>query len=163
MSRRSRLKALSSPVSFSLQNQNISSSPPDETAEISNGQNQSESVEQCLQQVEICCEQARDAARRRRFEAAIGLFSTAVALCRRALSSAKISETGRRALKENLDRISSEMAAYTQLVSSLHRPLHTPLAVSNRAVSRLHKPTSSTRNDENSPQKTPRNKKTELL
>ena len=36
--------------------------------------------DECLRQAEVCCEQAREAGRMRRFESACGLFSTAVML-----------------------------------------------------------------------------------
>ncbi len=110
------------------------------------------SVRDCLEQVEICCEQARDASRCRRFQAAIGLFSTAVALCRRALSFAKIDDATRQVVRDKLERVSDEMAIYAQLAQSMKRPLHassassaTSSAASSTARSNA---LSSTRSDE---------------
>ena len=66
----------------------------------------------CLQQAEICCEQARDAARLKRIEAACGLFSTAQSLLKRAV------EIGGEACveaRERLASITTEMSAYCEL------------------------------------------------
>lgn len=128
---------------------------PRRNAVESAGENVDGEVSQCLEQVEICCEQARDAARFKRFLAAAGLFSTAVALCRRALSSTRINDASRSTLKECVDRISGEMAAHAQLARSMNRPLHTPLQTplsdtklnaSPRNCSASSKTKSSTRN-----------------
>lgn len=69
----------------------------------------------CLHQAEICREQARDAARRRRFSAAFGLFMTATVLCRHALSLQEIDEITRSLASEQLMQINLEMATYGEL------------------------------------------------
>lgn len=74
----------------------------------------------CLEQAEICSDQARQAARMRRYKAARGLFSTASQLYRRAI------ELAGGALPEALERlhqIDVEAAAYTELDRSMARPL----------------------------------------
>ena len=73
-----------------------------------------------FRQAELCCEEARAAARLRRFEAACGLFSTAQSLLQR------IAETGgewRSEACERLRGVSFEMAAYRELARSVSRPL----------------------------------------
>ena len=111
-------------------------------------------IRDCIAQSEIFCEQARQAARCKRFEAARGLFSTAVVLCRRALSFLPTNKTGdkpdhksenpaRIALKRHLDYVLSEMAAHAQLARSMQRPMHTPAKLRVDAPAALH---SSTRN-----------------
>ncbi len=90
-----------------------------------------ESVEpqivECIEQADICCERAREAARFHRLEAACGLFATAVALCQRTLATVALSTTSKARLKHYLDRVLAEMAAHTQLAHSLRRPLHKQL------------------------------------
>ena len=73
----------------------------------------------CLEQAEICREQARAAARLKRFKAARGLFSTAIALCRQAmlLGGEACSEA-----KDRLRQLNDEMLAYTELAKSMERP-----------------------------------------
>ncbi len=73
-----------------------------------------------FRQAEICCEEARSAARLKRFEAACGLFSTAQSLLQR------IAETGgewRTEACERLRGVSCERAAYRELARSVSRPL----------------------------------------
>jgi hypothetical protein len=68
----------------------------------------------CLLQAEICREQARDAARLKRFRAAFGLFSTAAALCRHVASVAENDENTRLIAAERLQQIDIEMATYAE-------------------------------------------------
>ena len=86
-----------------------------------------------LEQAEICCEQARQATRFRRFEAARGLFATAVALCGRALAATGVngSSASNQQLQQQVERISSEMAAHTLLARSMQRPLRASSAPSS--------------------------------
>jgi hypothetical protein len=74
-----------------------------------------------LQQAEICREQARDAARLKRFQAAFGLFATAAALCRHASSIQEADENDKTLAADRLHQIDIEMATYTELVRSLER------------------------------------------
>ena len=76
----------------------------------------------CLEQAEICREQARDAVRLKRFRAALGLFSTASALCRRASVFQGADEAVRTMAVDRLRQIEMEMATYAELVRSLERP-----------------------------------------
>ncbi|HEX9997770.1 MAG TPA: hypothetical protein VGB45_11545 [Abditibacterium sp.] len=69
----------------------------------------------CLQQAEICREQARDAARLKRFSAAFGLFMTATGLCRHALSFQEIDEMTRSLACDQIMQIDLEMATYAEL------------------------------------------------
>ncbi|RYG59331.1 hypothetical protein EON80_25840 [bacterium] len=69
----------------------------------------------CLLQAEICREQARDAARMKRFRAAFGLFSTAANLCRHVASVAENDENTRFVAAERLQQIDIEMAMYAEL------------------------------------------------
>ncbi len=104
---------------------------------------------ECLQQAEICREQAQEAARMKRFKAARGLFATAIALCQRALNacadrkkdngvaaSASISEPETNenahagaikaddvAIEAYLQQLNIEMATYSDLARSMERPL----------------------------------------
>lgn len=75
----------------------------------------------CLEQAEICREQARDAARLKRFRAAFGLFSTAAALCRHAFSIQEADESIKNLANDRLQQIDVEMATYAELVRSLER------------------------------------------
>ena len=74
----------------------------------------------CLAQAEICREQARIAASLKRFKAARGLFSTAIALCRQAmlLGGEACSDA-----KDRLRQLNDEMLAYAELAKSMERPL----------------------------------------
>ena len=68
-----------------------------------------------LQQAEICREQARDAARLKRFRAAFGLFSTAAALCRHVFTLKENDENTKNLAAECLHQIDIEMATYAEL------------------------------------------------
>ena len=81
-----------------------------------------------MQQAEICCEQARAAARLKRLKAACGLFATAQSLLTRAVS---LGGDACSEARERLNSISAEMATYCELAKSAGRPMHqtkTPLA-----------------------------------
>jgi hypothetical protein len=73
-------------------------------------------------QAETCCEQARIAGRQRRYKAAYGLFSTALALYKRATLLDGVSYV---ALESRLHEVESEMAVYSELAKSMARPLNT--------------------------------------
>jgi hypothetical protein len=75
----------------------------------------------CLEQAEICREQARDAARLRRFKAALGLFATAAALCKRALTLTENDESFRSLAMDRLRQIEVEIATYTDLARAMER------------------------------------------
>lgn len=72
----------------------------------------------CLQQAEICREQARDAARLKRFGAAFGLFTTAATLCRHVFGREQTDPSTRDLAKERLRQIDIEMATYAELARS---------------------------------------------
>ena len=78
-------------------------------------------VVSCLEQAEICREQARDAARLKRFRAAFGLFSTAAALCRHAFTIQGADENFKSLATDRLQQIDVEMATYAELARSLER------------------------------------------
>jgi hypothetical protein len=100
-----------------------------------------------MQQAEICCEQARAAARLKRLKAACGLFATAQSLLTRAVS---LGGDACSEARERLNSISAEMATYCELAKSAARPIHqtkTPLVnsapvhssrLSNSHASREH-------------------------
>ncbi len=69
----------------------------------------------CLQQAEICREQARDAARLKRFRAAFGLFTTAATLCRHVFAGKETDEPTKLIANECLRQIDIEMATYAEL------------------------------------------------
>ena len=73
-----------------------------------------------LEQAGICCEQAREAASRKRFTAACGLFSTAIALYQQAIAMDGESHTE---AEQHLSQLRSEVAAYSELARSMDRPL----------------------------------------
>jgi hypothetical protein len=73
-----------------------------------------------LDQAEVCREQARDAARMKRFRAAIGLFLTAANLCRHARNAAVTDNEVLDLANERLEQIDLEMATYTELAKSHH-------------------------------------------
>lgn len=73
-----------------------------------------------LEEAEICCEHARRAGRQHRFGAARGLFETATGLYRRAIATAP---TPQPRLNEQLRGIEAEMSAYAELARSMARPL----------------------------------------
>ncbi len=108
---------------------------------------------ECLQQAEICREQAQEAARMKRFKAARGLFTTAIALCQRALSACaarnkdganlpknspthadhNVENAGNSndflsgddaAIQAYLQQLNTEMATYSDLARSMERPLN---------------------------------------
>lgn len=83
----------------------------------------------CLEQAEICREQARDAVRLKRFKAALGLFSTASALCKRAYGFQDADDQVRAAAFDAMCQIDSEVATYAEFFQSMERPtLSTKLA-----------------------------------
>ena len=88
---------------------------------------------ECLEQAEVCREQARAAVRLKRFKAARGLFSTAAALCRRALSICGERLEARRDANERLRQIEDEMKAYGELDKSLGRPLKAHAVVPSKS------------------------------
>ncbi len=78
----------------------------------------------CLWQAEICCEQARAAARLKRLHAACGLFATAQSLLTRAIaSSGDACVEACEDAREKLKNIASEMATYADLARSTARPM----------------------------------------
>lgn len=82
--------------------------------------------ESCLEQADVCCEQARTAVRLKRYTAARGLFVTAIALCHRAIA---IDGTARPQAEIRLGQLHTELLAYSELARSMERPLlvHTHL------------------------------------
>lgn len=76
-----------------------------------------------LEQAEVCREQARDAVRLKRFRAALGLFSTAAALCRRVKTTQEADEATRLLADERLQQIDIETATYTEMMTSMEKPL----------------------------------------
>ena len=74
----------------------------------------------CMEQVEICSEQARAAARLKRFRAACGLFGTARELCRHAIA---IGDSATTDALDRLCQIEDELAAYSELARSMERPI----------------------------------------
>lgn len=74
-----------------------------------------------LQQAEICREQARDAARLKRFGAAFGLFTTAATLCRHVFGAEQTDPSVRDLALERLHQIDTEMAAYAELARTAAR------------------------------------------
>jgi hypothetical protein len=78
----------------------------------------------CLEAVEVCCEHARAAVSRHRFQAALGLMITAHQLCRHALEQVPPQADGMRAvIEEKLSAVEKEKTAYAELVKSMSRPL----------------------------------------
>lgn len=82
---------------------------------------------ECLEQAEICREQARAAARLKRFKAARGLFATAISLCQRALglkTNGPAPAAGQTdEAQEYLRQLTMEMSTYSELAKSMERPL----------------------------------------
>lgn len=73
-----------------------------------------------LEQAEVCREQAREAARLKRFGAALGLFATAATLCRHVKSI----ETDARAcsqIDDRLRQIDLEAATYSELARATQK------------------------------------------
>jgi hypothetical protein len=81
---------------------------------------ESASYKAYLEQAEVCREQAHDAVRMKRWKAAYGLFSTAVALCNRAAAMGGDACTEAR---EALRQMQIEMATYGELARSMEKPL----------------------------------------
>ena len=73
-----------------------------------------------LEQAEVCREQARDAARLKRFRAALGLFRTALNLCRHAEKTGETDDT-RLLAAEKIVQIDVEFAAYAEFARSADR------------------------------------------
>ncbi|MBV9468206.1 MAG: hypothetical protein JO316_03010 [Abitibacteriaceae bacterium] len=89
---------------------------------------QSKSFTACLEQAELCCEQARQAARARRFKAACGLFTTASDLYRRALN---LDSASYPAVENRLRAIEVEINTNTELAKDMvqritAKPGHNP-------------------------------------
>lgn len=82
----------------------------------------------CLEQAEICREQARDAARLKRYSAALGLFSTAAALCKRASGYQEADDVVKATASDRLRQIDMEMATYADLARAVERPMSLPRA-----------------------------------
>lgn len=78
------------------------------------------SMRSFFREAEICCEQARSAARLKRFDAACGLFATAQALLTRVVQAGG---ELRNEASERLAGVSAEMSAYRELARSTSRPL----------------------------------------
>ena len=88
----------------------------------------------CLVQARICREQAQEAARLKRFQAAVGLFQTAISLCQRAVSLRPNSQPdlapttpGEGAASDGearayLQVLAVELSAYDELARSMNRP-----------------------------------------
>ena len=74
-----------------------------------------------LEQVEVCREQAREAARLKRFCAALGLFATAASLCRHAQTIETDAPTAY-LIGDHLRQIDLEAAAYFELARAVERP-----------------------------------------
>lgn len=72
-----------------------------------------------LEQAEVCREQARDAARLKRFRSALGLFATACALCRHVES--KGDEAQIALAQERLLSLSVESTTYGELARAARR------------------------------------------
>lgn len=90
----------------------------------------------CLVQARICREQAQEAARLKRFKAAVGLFQTAISLCQRAVSlrksvppsdsaptEADSGADGDGEARAYLQVLAVELNAYDELARSMNRPL----------------------------------------
>ena len=91
----------------------------------------------CLTQARICREQAQEAARLKRFRAAVGLFQTAISLCQRAVSLRKSpafpatepsaeAPPGDGEAREYLQVLAIELSTYDELMRSMNRPLVDP-------------------------------------
>lgn len=73
-----------------------------------------------IEQAEVCRAQARDAARLKRFRAALGLFRTALNLCRHAEKTGETNES-RLLAAEKIEQIDLEFATYNEMARSLER------------------------------------------
>ena len=74
-----------------------------------------------LEQAEVCREQAREAARLKRFGAALGLFATAATLCRHAETIETDASTASQ-INDRVRQIDVEAATYSELARSMERP-----------------------------------------
>jgi hypothetical protein len=85
-----------------------------------------------LEQAEVCREQAHDAVRLKRWKAACGLLSTAVALCNRAVTmSGDACSDACAEARDALRQMQMEMATYGELARSMEKPLlSAPMPVS---------------------------------
>jgi hypothetical protein len=72
-----------------------------------------------LDQAEVCREQAREAARLKRFRSALGLFATASALCRHVESHGNEAQIA--LAQERLQGLSLESATYGELARTARR------------------------------------------
>lgn len=72
-----------------------------------------------LEQAEVCCEQAREAARLKRFRSALGLFATASALCRHVECNGDDAQIV--LAKQRLSELSHESATYGELARGARR------------------------------------------
>ena len=72
-----------------------------------------------LEQAEVCREQAREAARLKRFRSALGLFATASALCRHVATNGTATERER--ASDCLSSLALEMTTYNGLARISHR------------------------------------------
>jgi hypothetical protein len=80
----------------------------------------------CLEQAEVCREQARLAAGLKRYGAARGLFATAINLCQRALG---LRAGAADEASERLRQLNIEMSTYSELAKSMERPLRSSTIV----------------------------------
>ena len=82
-----------------------------------------------LEQAEVCREQAHNAVRLKRFKAACGLFTTAIALCNRAVTMGGEACTD---AKDALRQMQMELATYSEFARSMERPLMAPMLRADR-------------------------------
>lgn len=75
-----------------------------------------------LEEAEVCCEQAREAGRLKRFRSALGLFATANALCRHVASNGDEAQIA--LAKERLQGLAHESAIYGELARGARRSSH---------------------------------------
>lgn len=73
----------------------------------------------CLEQAEVCREQAREAASLKRFRSALGLFATASALCRHVESNGDEAQIA--LAQERLQSLSIESTTYGELARAARR------------------------------------------
>ena len=99
---------------FTRRGKEVKQHAPDSSQEIM-------TLQDYLEEAEICCEHARRAGRQHRFGAARGLFETATGLYKRAIAT---SGTPQPTLIEQLRGIEAEMYAYAELARSMARPFH---------------------------------------
>lgn len=79
-----------------------------------------------IEQADICCEQARSAALKKRFTAALGLFRTAQSLYNRAIA---IGGEACAEARERLQNLSVEIASYAELARPRAMPQRVPVKV----------------------------------